>query len=143
MTLSSKVKICFTVRRTKSFSSFLQRCFLFRTMIANMPIESKARAICLKVGCWLQMPISLTFLVEHIYKRHNVAWWQKFWITIVSLETKFNVINFDYWAATCDFQQCGINASVDSDEPMQPSFELRNTKWCSFSSLTLIEYSSD
>ena len=32
---------------------------------------------------------------------------------------------------------------VDSDEPVQPSFKLRNSKWCSVSSLTVIEYSSD
>ena len=43
----------------------------------------------------------------------------------------------------CDFQQCGILTSVDSDEPVQPSFKLRNSKWCLVSSLTLIEYSSD
>ena len=30
--------------------------------------------------------------------------------------------------ATCDFQQCGILASVDSDEPVQPPFMLRNSK---------------
>ena len=31
-------------------------------------------------------------------------------------------------AATCDFQQCGILTSVDSDEPLQPTFKLRNYK---------------
>ena len=43
----------------------------------------------------------------------------------------------------CNFQQCGILTSVDSDEPVQPPFKLRNSKWCSVSSLTVIEYSSD
>ena len=33
--------------------------------------------------------------------------------------------------------------SVDSDEPLQPPVKLRNSKWCSVSSLTIIEYSSD
>ena len=47
------------------------------------------------------------------------------------------------WAVTCDFKQCGILTSVDSDEPVQPPFKLRNSKWCSVSSLALIEYSSD
>ena len=47
------------------------------------------------------------------------------------------------WAATCDFQQCDILTSVDLDEPVQPPFKLRNSKSCSGSSLTLIEYSSD
>ena len=27
---------------------------------------------------------------------------------------------------TCDLQQCGILTSVDSDEPVQPHFKLRN-----------------
>ena len=40
-------------------------------------------------------------------------------------------------------QQCGILTSVDSDEPLQHYFKLRNSKWCSISSFTIIEYSSD
>ena len=47
------------------------------------------------------------------------------------------------WAATRDFQQCGILTSVDSDEPVQPPVKHRNSKWCSVSSLTVIEYVSD
>ena len=47
------------------------------------------------------------------------------------------------WAVTCDFQQCGSLTCVDSDEPLQPPFKLRNSKWCSVSSLTVKEYSSD
>ena len=47
------------------------------------------------------------------------------------------------WAVTCDFQQCGILTSIDSDEPVQPPLKPRNSKWCSVSSLTLIKYSSD
>ena len=42
-----------------------------------------------------------------------------------------------------DFQQCGILTSVDSDEPVQPPFKLRNSKWCPVGSLTINEYSSD
>ena len=33
--------------------------------------------------------------------------------------------------------------SVESDEPLQPPFKLRNSKWCSVSNLTIIEYSSN
>ena len=47
------------------------------------------------------------------------------------------------WAVTCDFQQCGILTSVDSYEPEQPLFNLRSSKRCSVSSLTVIEYSSN
>ena len=46
-------------------------------------------------------------------------------------------------ASACDFQQFDILTSVDSDEPLQPPFKLRNSKWRSVSSLTIIEYSSD
>ena len=35
------------------------------------------------------------------------------------------------WAVTCDFLQCGILTCVDSNEPVQPPFMLRNSKWCS------------
>ena len=31
-------------------------------------------------------------------------------------------------AVTCDFQQCGILTSVDSEEHVQPPFKLRNNK---------------
>ena len=43
------------------------------------------------------------------------------------------------WAVTCDFQQCGILTSVDLDEPVQPPFNLKNSKWCSVSRLRLIK----
>ena len=39
--------------------------------------------------------------------------------------------------------QCGILTWTDSDEPVQPPFKLRNSKWCSVSSLIVIEYLSD
>ena len=38
--------------------------------------------------------------------------------------------------STCDFQQCGILTSVDSDEPVQPPYKLRNSL-CSVSRLIL------
>ena len=47
------------------------------------------------------------------------------------------------WAVACDFQQFNILTRVDLDEPVQHPFKLRNSIWCSVSSLTAIEYSSD
>ena len=47
------------------------------------------------------------------------------------------------WVVAWDFQQCGILTCVDSDERRHHPFKLRNSKWCSVSSLTLIEYSND
>ena len=38
---------------------------------------------------------------------------------------------------TCDFQQCGVLTSVDSDEPVQPPVKFKNSKWCSVSSFTV------
>ena len=47
------------------------------------------------------------------------------------------------WAVTWDFQQCYILTWMDSNEPVQPPFKLRDSKWCSVSSSIFIEYSSD
>ena len=47
------------------------------------------------------------------------------------------------WAAARDFQQLDILTSVDSGKPVQPPVKLRNSKQCSVSSSTVIEYSSD
>ena len=44
---------------------------------------------------------------------------------------------------TRDFQQCGVLTSVDSEEPVQPPFKLRDSKWYSVSNLTVMEYSSN
>ena len=57
--------------------------------------------------------------------------------------SKGDATAFCVWAVTCDFQQCGILTSVDSDEHVQPPFKCRNCKWCSVSSITVIAYSSD
>ena len=40
-------------------------------------------------------------------------------------------------------QQFDILTSVDLDEPPQHPVKLRNSKWCSVSSLTIIEYSRE
>ena len=42
-----------------------------------------------------------------------------------------------------ELRQCGILTNVDPDEPVQPPFKLTNSKRCSVSSLTFIEYASD
>ena len=41
----------------------------------------------------------------------------------------------------CDFQQCGILTSVDSDEPMHPPVKIRSSKCCLVCTFTVIEYS--
>ena len=43
-----------------------------------------------------------------------------FWICAWKpMQCKYNM------SCACDFQQCGILTSVDSDEPVQPPFKLR------------------
>ena len=54
-----------------------------------------------------------------------------FWL---NLKPKMSFV-FHIWAATCDFQQYGVLTSVDSCEPVQPPFKLRNFKWWMLSSL--------
>ena len=46
-------------------------------------------------------------------------------------------------ASACNVQQCDILTCVDSGAPLQAPFKLRTAKWCSVSSLTIIEYLSD
>ena len=41
---------------------------------------------------------------------------------------KLGRTQIDRWIMTGDFQQCGILTSVDSYEPVQPPFKLRNSK---------------
>ena len=41
---------------------------------------------------------------------------------------KSNIFKMNILALQRDFQQCGILTSVDSDKPVQPPFELRNSK---------------
>ena len=68
------------------------------------------------------------------------------WFTSIIQEKEQHLDNWDLGMAFepwPDFQRCGILTSVDSDEHVQPTFKLRNSKWCSVSSLTIIEYSSD
>ena len=57
--------------------------------------------------------------------------------SLVLFLTEINSVP-DIWTMTCYFQQCGILSSVDSDEPVEPPVKLRNSKWCSVSSLTVI-----
>ena len=86
--------------------------------------------------------------------------WRNFWILACRCSKRENHTRMDtrsfvnqpvleaifhreyIWAATCDFQQCGILTWIDSDEHVLPPIKLRNSKWCSVSSLIFIEYSS-
>ena len=66
------------------------------------------------------------------YQNNSNSVWEDFYNYLANI-----------WAMTHDFLQCGIFRCVDSNEPVQSPFKLRNPNWCSVSSLTLIEYSSN
>ena len=102
---------------------------------------------------WIQLsPNCLHWLINILYylplincivliKGQSIlTWGQQYWSLVICIKLRSNI---HIWAVTCDFQQCGVLTSVDSDEPVQPPFKVRNLKWCSVSSLTLIWYSSD
>ena len=64
-------------------------------------------------------------------------------ICLWTTELLVEFLNLFIWAATTWFPTMWHLTSVDSDEPVHSPFKFRNSKWCSVSSLTLIEYSSD
>ena len=73
------------------------------------------------------------------------TWKQSYYIYI---KCNFNPCHAEYlyepWHVfLTNCQQCGILTCVDLGEPVQPPFKLRNSKWCSVSSYTVIEYSSN
>ena len=91
-----------------------------------------------------------------VYNLSSVDWvvnkkpntFQPLMLDKYSVQSLYNTPNFNMdldikWAATWDFQQCGILTSIDSDEPVQPPFKRRKSKYCFVSRLTAIEYSSD
>ena len=103
--------------------------------------------------CWVHL--------THFWKSHVVATimmldkiratsWEKSFVVDKQLRSRSACTSalssqplINSLSVTCDFQQCGILTSVDSDEPLHPPFKLRNYKWRSVSSLTIIEYLSD
>ena len=55
--------------------------------------------------------------------------------------TALVIISFEPWHEISN--NLSFLTILDSDKPMQPPVKLRNSKWWSVSSLTIIEYSSD
>ena len=86
--------------------------------------------------CFERHPLFITSEYEigySVFKRHKrPTHYFKMCIDILQLR-----------AAARYFQQLDILTSVDSNQPVQPPVKLRNSKQCSVSSSTVIEYSSD
>ena len=62
---------------------------------------------------------------EHLPGRTRVIW--KVGSIIFYFSNRFTNLSM-FGVATCDFQQCDVLTSVDSDEPVQPPVKFRNTK---------------
>ena len=113
---------------TVEFTEIKDFWFIQIKLTCRIPFTTAANINLLFVFCTFSYSHSCS---SSISMRRNAAWY-----CIKSLQ---NMI----WAAAWDFQQFDILTSVDSDEPLQPPFKLRNSKWCSVSSLIIIEYSRD
>ena len=79
----------------------------------------------------------MLLMVMRVKPTKGRPYWEKDMLKILGLDGPV------IWPMTCDFQQCGILTSVDSDVPVQPPVKLRNSKYCLVCSLGIIEYSSD
>ena len=78
-------------------------------------------------------PKNTKILLQHICV-HLICWKTLHAETNIFKQSTKNYYNTDMkvhnnWAVTHDFQQCGILTSVDSEEPVQPPFKLRNSIW--------------
>ena len=94
-------------------------------------------------GCLRQVLLSFKPWPSGEYHHVQVTWYSCFTYQQVTGMLISTLHLQAMWAVTCDFQQCGVLTCVDSDEPVQPLFKLRSSKWSSVSSLTVIEYSRD
>ena len=86
----------------------------------------------------IRSPLQKADLFWFIWFAHLANKVQQSLVCYVWHEKRLNDLSLDMW-----FPTMWHFWSVDSDQTMQPSVKLRNSKWCSVSSLTLIEYSSD
>ena len=120
----------------------------------NETVRLSSQNICLKL--WVRKYLQVYAEIFCLFKPMGTQWFayalqaflsqretEKVTKTSMVLNAALQDMCKQTWAATCDFQQRGILTSVDSEEPVQPPFKLRNSKWCSVSSLTLVEYSSN
>ena len=102
----------------------------------RIKLESKV-----KVTCTLNLHLVSSFIwfIEGVHIWPDDCLSGKYLITALTFKPTVKTS----WAATCDFHQCCILTSVDSDEPVQPPLKFRNSKSWSVSSLTVIDYSSN
>ena len=103
-----------------------------------------------RCGTWsyrlLIFAFFLTLVAPKVYEKFNFMLEKIFHPHCLFITPSFQVDTtkrLSKWGSAWDFQQCGILTCVNSDEPVQSPVKLRNSKQCSVSSSTVIEYSSD
>ena len=128
--------ICIKVKLTKQTVKILMKRLLLSRLIWIV-------TVCKRMSEFIRCPklpdLTLSYVV--VFKLHSTP----YGLDEEEKKKKYCLYHADnhIWAMTCDFQQCGVLTNVDSDEPVKPPFRLRNSKWCSVSSFTVIKYSSD
>ena len=112
------------------FNAFRGNKITVVVSVIRLDVEERERAVCFTfiafiLSCWCHC---LFFMVPFV----------GLWPVSVSFpgHTYYLIKWRHNWDAICDFQQCGFLTSVDSDEPVQPSFKPRISKCCSVNSLT-------
>ena len=108
------------------FSSTFQGDFYFQGF-SRSPLNSSTFQACANPGYLLSTD-------ERVIRLRKCPGWSESLLCAHSLCWFCHVMARISWAATCDFQHCGILTSVDSDEPVQPPSKLRNSKWSLISS---------
>ena len=122
------------------FCLFLSGCF---TQVLLYIIYTLKFLPLLKIGrdqlepWWVSMPFFYYFIIacglilnvrvfSKLHARHLTC--------VLILNVRVYLATFSVnsmpgiWAVICDFQQCGVLTSVDSDHPSQPPFKLKNSK---------------
>ena len=123
-----------------SNSKLLHTCKCNMLQTANCYILAHAIHFKQQIATYLHMQYASNSKLLHTCTCNTLqtaSWFAS--CTCNRLQTANWFASYDNWAVTCDFQLCGILTYVDSASAAP--FKLRNSKWCSVSSLTIIEYS--
>ena len=79
--------------------------------------------MCLAQGHNTVTPVRLKPLAPRSRVKHSTT------EPLCSLSFRSSQFSLHNMSVTCDFQQCGVLTSLDSDQPERPPFKLRNSKW--------------
>ena len=96
-------------------------------MSVKLLTEHHLEFLILKGGCTGSSESTLVKM-PHCWESHVTAQISKYNQIRQFSSSEQQTISSVIGAVTCDFQQCGILTSVDSDGPVQPAIKLGNSK---------------